>query len=501
MAKSRVSQHARKRGRPSWRRPVAVDLFSGAGGFSLGAEQAGFDVVAAVEYDPIHAAAHEYNFPNCEVVCADASDLDEGTLRPAIKKGVRKHGKGKWNGELDLVVGGVPCQGFSAIGKRHPEDPRNQLAFSFLRIVSALKPRYFLMENVQGMTSFVDPNGDGKETLLRKLIEQFEDAGYKVLEPRVLNASMFGVPQDRKRLILIGCRNDQAAASYPDPTYRPFPKRQGDKPRAGEWGHPKTPCNLLAGPVVADAIADLPLIDKYDELIDDDTLTLSEEELEQIEATASVYVRGLRGLEEDPADFSYSREWDRSELSGLMRTLHEKESIKRFKATKVGETEGVSRYYRLDPYGLCSTLRAGTGYDRGSFMAVRPIHPSQPRVISVREAARLHSFPDWFGFHVTKWHGFRQIGNSLPPLLGRAVACEIVRALDVHPVKPKKTVELGDRELLKMATYAAADYFDADLDVVPTHARRHRKRNKTLIAAEPLPPASTETESSERLAA
>ncbi len=89
-----------------------------------------------------------------------------------------------------------------------------------------------------------------------------------------------------------------------------------------------------------------------------------------------------------PEDFSYPRKWKRNELSGLMRTRHEKKSIERFKATKVGETEEVGRNYRLDPYGLCSTLRAGTGYERGSFVAVRPIHPSQPRVIAVREAAR-----------------------------------------------------------------------------------------------------------------
>jgi DNA (cytosine-5)-methyltransferase 1 len=152
----------------------------------------------------------------------------------------------------------------------------------------------------------------------------------------------------------------------------------------------------------------------------------------------------------------------------------------RFKATPTGETEEVSRYYRLDPYGPCSTLRAGTGYERGSFMAVRPIHPSRPRVIAVREAARLHSFPDWFGFHVTKWHGFRQIGNSLPPFLGRAVAAEIIRALGIRPAKPKRVVQLGDRELLKLATYAAADRFEADLDVVPTHARRLRKRTRAV---------------------
>jgi DNA (cytosine-5)-methyltransferase 1 len=479
MAGSRTAKHAQKRKTPSRRRPIAIDLFSGAGGFSLGAEQAGFDVVAAVEYDPIHAAAHKYNFPECEMICADAATLSEETLREAIKAGVRKHRKGTWNGELDLIVGGVPCQGFSAIGKRHPDDPRNLLAFSFLNIVKTLKPRYFLMENVQGMTSFVDPEGDGEERLLTRLIADFEKAGYSVLKPSILNASAFGVPQDRKRLILIGSRNGQTVARYPSPSCLPATKRAGDTPRLGEAGHEKSPVELSKGPTVSDALADLPIIDEHESLIASDTLTLSGTERQELEAAASTYVRTLRGLRDDKKDFSYKRKWDRKRVTGLMRTTHEDKSVERFEKTQVGSTEPISRYYRLDPEGLCSTLRAGTGYERGSFMAVRPIHPTEPRVIAVREAARLHSFPDWFSFHITKWHGFRQIGNSLPPLLGRAVASEIVAALGISPVKPKRVVELGDETLRELATYAAADHFKADLETVPTHARRHRKRKKT----------------------
>jgi DNA (cytosine-5)-methyltransferase 1 len=495
VARTRASYAAPKRGRPSWRRPIAIDVFSGAGGFSLGAEQAGFDVVAAVEYDPIHAAAHAYNFPNCEVLCADASTLDPEQLRQAIRTGLRKHGKGRWDGELDMVVGGVPCQGFSAIGKRHPEDPRNRLAFSFLNVVRAFKPRYFLMENVQGMTSFVDPQGDGEETLLKRLVKDFEDAGYTVLEPQVLNASAYGVPQDRKRLILIGCRKNQPLATYPAATHHAVPKRATDERRPSK-SEPDTAAkqDRLPGPTVAEAIDDLPNIDAYDSLLETDTLSLGSRGRKALEAAASAYVRRLRGLDDDPKDFSYRRTWKKSHLSGLMRTLHEQSSIERFDQTKVGHTESVGRFYRLDPKGLSSTLRAGTGYERGSFMAVRPIHPTSPRVICVREAARLHSFPDWFGFHVTKWHGFRQIGNSLPPLLGRAVAAEIVTALRIKPVRPKKVLKLGDPKLLQMATYAAAEHFGAELEMAPTHARRLRKRKtpgtgnseNSTIPAKPL---------------
>src|SRR5881397_2988584 len=103
------------------RRPVAVDFFAGAGGLSLGLEQAGFDVVAAIEYDPVHAATHEYNFPKCKVLCADVSaPLQPGVVEAAIQKGVDKHltDCAEWDGEIDLIAGGPPCQGFSMIGKR-----------------------------------------------------------------------------------------------------------------------------------------------------------------------------------------------------------------------------------------------------------------------------------------------------------------------------------------------------------------------------------------------
>src|SRR5437660_4657073 len=91
--------------------------------------------------------------------------------------------------------------------------------------------------------------------------------------------------------------------------------------------------------------------------------------------------------------------------------------------------ESISRFLKLSPDAYCNTLRAGTASDRGAFTSPRPIHPVTPRCITVREAARLHSYPDWFRFHATKWHGFRQIGNSVPPLLALAVAREIARVL------------------------------------------------------------------------
>ncbi len=115
-------------------------------------------------------------------------------------------------------------------------------------------------------------------------------------------------------------------------------------------------------------------------------------------------------------------------LTGFRTTEHAKKVVKRFRKTKPGTREPTSRFHRLKKTGLCSTLRAGTGPENGSFMAPRPIHPVRPRCIYTREAARLHSFPDWFQFDETLWHAFRQIGNSVPPVLAQAVANSIVAA-------------------------------------------------------------------------
>jgi DNA (cytosine-5)-methyltransferase 1 len=461
-------------------RPVAVDLFAGVGGFSLGFEQAGFDVVAAVEYDPIHASAHAFNFPLTEIVCADAAKLTASELRAAVRRGIAAFGREKsWDGEIDAIFGGTPCQGFSAGGKRAPDDDRNLLIFDFRRLVVALRPRYFVMENVPGMRSFADPDFPD-DKMLDRLIAGFKAAGYRILKPCVLNASEYGVPQDRRRLIILGARKDQPLPAYPSPKVQPVPKCTLKSPQPPEQREDTDSKRLPNGPTVWDAIGDLPNLDSYDELWHSDEVELSEEQLAAMEAEASTYSRTLRGLDVDPADLSYPRSWDSRVLTSSTRTAHALASIKRFAETAQGERETTSRFLRLDANGLCSTLRAGTGYERGSFMAPRPIHPTLDRVISVREAARLHSFPDWFRFHVTKWHGFRQIGNALPPLLGREIASEIANTLGAAPARPTEVLEPGDFELLQLGTSKAAARLGVDLNLVPSHRLRTRGPKKQV---------------------
>lgn len=416
-----------------YRRPIAVDLFAGAGGFSLGIEQAGFDVVVAVEHDPVHACTYSFNFPLTEVLCANAATLAGQTIKEAIVRGWASHypetGR-DWNGQIDLVFGGPPCQGFSLIGKRQVNDERNGLVFEFCRLVHELSPHYFVMENVRGMLV-------GKhQTLLQQLKTQFRAAGYLVRE-QILNAADFEVPQQRQRLFLVGVRE------------------------AGSVRLPDFPTPLLFKRItVGDAIADLPDLDNFPELLKTDETLLSYRALLEMKRKASHYVTQLRVTPAEDADnLSYPRLWNPQLLTSSLQTRHSEESIYRFQVTPVNKREPKSHLQRLDLNGLCPTLRAGTGAAGGSYTSPRPIHPTLPRVISVREAARLHSFPDWFRFHQTKWHGFRQVGNAVPPLLARAVGHQLVAALNVIPLLPPGPIQLGDPQMLRFDASQAAQYW------------------------------------------
>ncbi len=418
-------------------RPIGIDLFAGAGGLSLGFEQAGFDIAAAVEIDPIHCATHAFNFPNSKVICASVVDMTGAEIRRQA---------GLNDKDIDVVFGGAPCQGFSLMGKRAFDDLRNQLVFHYVRLVAELRPKFCVFENVKGLTL-------GKHVqFLDELIAALGNAGYNLVLPyHVLNASDFGVPQDRRRLFLVGARTDQAMPTYPDPT----------KQRTAVW----------------DAIGDLPDADSFSELGASDSVAATWH-------SESVYARRMRGLALDPSNFGYSRSFDADVLTCSLRTEHTALSQQRFLSTENGDTEPVSRFKKLHPDGFCNTLRAGTDSARGAFTSPRPIHPVFPRVITVREAARLHSYPDWFRFHATKWHGFRQIGNSVPPLLGRAVASQIIAALGLTPERPKLVLQTGDVRLLTFQMWHASQHFGVAKNVIAQRTRKQFSDEKTRAIEE-----------------
>lgn len=363
--------------------PLLVDLFCGAGGMSLGFEQAGFSPAAAVEIDPVHAATHLRNFASTPVLCADVAALSGRELRE--RTGIGDH-------EVHTVCGGAPCQGFSLIGKRAVDDPRNSLIGQFARMVAELRPRYFVLENVSGLLS------GSHRRHAADFAEHMSSCGYTVLDPRILDATAFGVPQKRRRVFLIGARDDVPVPRYPDPTTVTANIRPP---------HPSPTPELAPCPTVRQVLSDLPDVDS--EYVDGD-LMAHQARLRYDNGCSPIRVT------ESPL------------LSGCAPTTHTETVRARFAATPAGAVEPVSRFLRLHPFGVCNTLRAGSGSDHGSHTAPRPIHPEHPRVITVREAARLHGYPDWFAFHATKWHGFRQVGNSVPPPLARAVAAELLRA-------------------------------------------------------------------------
>lgn len=443
------------------RRPTAIDLFCGAGGLSVGLELAGFDVVAASDYDPVHAATHEFNFPLTPMLCGDVSRLSAEDLFAAAERGVEAHQATNWDGRIDLIAGGPPCQGFSFIGKRLVDDERNQLVFHFYRLIAELRPRYFIMENVPGMAS------GGHAGFLEQLIENFEEIGYRFAPGQwsILNAADFGVPQDRRRLFLIGAAEGQEIASPPLPVVRRVPRDGMGSPEPG---------SLALGATVWDALKDVPNLSRYPSLLKSDSVRLANETFEEQEATASQYALRLRGRNPADDDLAPERDWNRELLTASARTAHTQVSVRRFRQTAPGEVEPISRFYRLPPTGLCNTLRAGTGSERGAFTSPRPIHPTHPRVLSNREAARLHSLPDWFRPHATKWHGFRQIGNSVAPLVGKAAGKAVVQALSVSPTKSDQPVSLGDPTLLTVTMKQATHYYGADVSQIPKQRRRLR---------------------------
>lgn len=347
---------------------------------SLGFEQAGFHIVAAVEADPIHARTHQQNFPRCKTLTADIRDVTGRDIRRAA--GPRERA-------VDVVFGGPPCQGFSLIGRRDSNDPRNSMLIEFARLVVELQPRFFVLENVAGLLA-----GHGR-AYLAGFRDAVAAANYGVVDPVVkLDASEYGVPQKRERVFVLGYLEGVRAPAYPSSV------------------------NGTRTPTVWNAISDLGIIDRRPGLLDGDVYR------GRLRG-GSVYARILRGEVTDPGDLSYRRNGYLDGVTGCARAAHRPETIARFERTDEGEREPISRFHRLAKKGLAHTLRAGTGPDRGSYTAARPIHPEQPRCITVREAARLHSFPDWFQFHHTKWHGFRQVGNSVPPVLARAIAHQV----------------------------------------------------------------------------
>lgn len=290
-----------------------------------------------------------------------------------------------------------------------------------------------MFENVKGLTV-------GKHRkFLEELILEFKGAGYDVVEDwKVLNAYEHGVPQDRQRLFLMGCKRGFKLPSYPQPTTSK-PGSKGVK--------------LPNAPTCADALGDLPNAERFASLRTTDEIEVAKF------GKPSEYAKFMRPETSDAWAYGYKRIWNPKLLTSSMRSEHTEISRQRFSATAPGSVEPISRFFKLPPKGVSNTLRAGTDSARGAFTSPRPIHYKWDRCITVREMARLHGFPDWFRFNETKWHGARQIGNAVPPPLAKAVADRVLCAAGYSPERPKQKIKMGSRMLLSLGMKDAAAYW------------------------------------------
>jgi DNA (cytosine-5)-methyltransferase 1 len=351
-----------------------IDVFSGVGGLSLGAARAGYRVAGAAESDARTRAVYASNFPTCRHIQVDLTKLTGAELLRMVALGSLVCG----------LIGGPPCQGFSRIGRRSPDDPRNSLFEHFFRLVAEIRPRFFLAENVLGI---LDAQFD---SLRREAFGRLD--GYAVLEPLVLKASNYGAATSRERVFFIGYLPeyfDYLEVSEFDPpkgvpaldvetALRGLRRKVSPHWQRQEQGWRRLTCRPEGW--------------FWKKVFDDIPIGVGNPE-------------AVRRLQEDGL------------VSGCLGTRHTQRVVERFNALPEGAVDRPSRAVRLKRKGVCPTLRSGTGPERGSYQALRPVHPSEPRVITPREAARLQGFPDWFLFDSTKWHSFRQIGNSVSPIL------------------------------------------------------------------------------------
>jgi DNA (cytosine-5)-methyltransferase 1 len=392
-----------------------VDLFSGVGGLSLGLELAGFFSAMHVEVEEQASRYANFNFP----LARHYGGAKDGDVRALSGELINSVVGGR---EVAVIAGGPPCQGFSTAGRRRVDDPLNDLVLEMARVVDEVRPRAFLIENVPGSLS-------SQYWQFHKAVEMLSSS-YSVSPSTVLAAEDFGVPQKRRRVFTVGVRKDVGrTATLPSASH--LARRDGDL----DLGLPTTP-------TVAEALMDLPNCDDFEELFDRDWAPYGM-------GPHSDFAHSMRDPRGLARERGYEVDWDGEICTNLRRTNHGPKLRTALSMLRPGEKDPSSRIPRLDPDGLSVTIRAGTTADRGSWSAPRPCHPVYPRVLTTRECARIQSFPDWFRFHPVKWHGNRQVGNAVPPLLARAVGAHLLRLLDLAPSSSHDSVVVRrDRDLI-----------------------------------------------------
>lgn len=386
-------------------KPTCIDLFCGAGGLSYGLEMAGFNTIAAVDFDPNATATFKENHPHATVITDDISRIDTKVLIDLLR-----------GAELDLLAGGPSCQGYSTHGKRDQNDPRNFLFEHYLRIAEALRPKWILIENVQGLLTY--NKGYFKEVILSKL----QAMGYHA-EARVLNTADYGVPQLRKRIFFIATRTSQNI-TFPVATHSSV-----KLPGINEYV------------TVGEALEDLP------------SGFAQAENLKYRSKAVTPMQKFLRG-KSTKVELHAGRPLS-DQAHSIAKHVHEGFGLRsvpveylpdRFKKMRtIGNGEFrkdcTTLYHRLSrtkpSYTITTNFR---NIASGPFL-----HPVEDRSLTPREAARLMTFPDDYRFMGTGIP--RQIGNAVPPLMAKAVGEHLLKLLKASENEGYSTAKaIGRRE-------------------------------------------------------
>lgn len=383
-----------------------IDLFAGAGGLSEGLREAGFSCLYANEVEKRYSQTYAANHPDTLVKTKDIRDVDAEKVRYDL--GLQK-------GELDLVAGGPPCQGFSINApNRSASDERNHLFRHFLKFVEAFEPKSVLVENVPGLVSF--EGGSTLEAILRAL----EELGYTA-DVKILYAPHYGVPQSRWRTIVIGLKDGDPLEAYPEPT-RSAPTRVNFTSNFGGR-------NIVALPItmelpihvtVRDAIDDLPTLEvKQKVVIEQEYRTRPQNEFQQLMRMCSNTVVN----HEPPTLGAVNIERARHIPPGGNWTDIPFELLPKG-MQRARRSDHTKRYGRVHPDGLASTILTKCDPHWGAYF-----HYNQNRTFTVREAARIQTFPDHFHFLGTKSEQYEQVGNAVPPFLAAAIGRRLSKVL------------------------------------------------------------------------
>ena len=340
---------------------TVLDLFCGCGGLSLGFEKAGYNVLVGIDMWKDALITYELNHKNSQTICADLSTLSPSSVEFKIG-----------GNSVDVIIGGPPCQGFSIAGKRIVDDERNKLYKSFVRMVRHFKPKAFVLENVPNILSM------GNGAIKDAIITDFEELGYKVVN-KVLIASDYGVPQNRKRAIFVGTLNGEEY-QYPTP--------------------------LTQEPVnVKDAISDLPC-----ESIPDGEHYPSQ----PLSDYQKLMRKGSKGV------FNHDITIHTEKTQEIIAMVPDGGNYKDL-PIELQQTRKVHiAWTRLN------SKRPSITIDTGHF---HHFHYKYNRVPTVRESARIQSFPDTFHFVGLKTSQLKQVGNAVPPLMAMAIANQLKKYL------------------------------------------------------------------------